>query len=146
MRIPLCDLLVSTPSLRYVFESLEAANRRQTSVDEVLRDIAYFGGHTQEEITKSLQGAGNSSKIRRLTAAVRRLRGLLEELDVHCYHLHIQLCCMSYSLDHKELKPSAFVAEYYCMTNEHYLHSSDSDYESGTKRERAPDYYEGFPF
>lgn len=53
MHLSLCDHLSSMPNLRYGLEGLGAADRGQTSVDELLRYVAGFGHRTLEGMTSS---------------------------------------------------------------------------------------------
>lgn len=48
--------------------------------------------------------------------------------------------------DCKELEFSALAAEYNCMTNESNRLLSDTDYEQGAEKRRAPNYCGGFTY
>lgn len=55
-RSPLCKLFTVMPNLCYVLEGLGAANRRQTSVIELLRSIVGFDRALSEGLAGSHQG------------------------------------------------------------------------------------------
>lgn len=89
MRAPICNLFSVMDKLNYVLGGLEAANYRQTSVDELLFTVVGFDRRTQEGLEPSHQRAIDPSKFCCLTADARTSREGWDETDAHCHQLRI---------------------------------------------------------